>query len=160
MKRLLILLGLAGVLAAELVAAETRATTKSTSVAAETTGLLAEAKEPRANMAQVRKDVVAAVDQVLALHGNPPFAELINNNPALAAKLNERLRLVASFQQVQKDLLEAEAQKKRLGEELAQRQKELDFARESAGRLRSLIDVTMKDLARIQEQMSAAATTK
>lgn len=111
----------------------------------------------RATHATIRRDVIAAVEQVLALHGNPPFAELVTNDAALAASLRDRLDAVRDREKLNKEVAELTSRRVELLEELARKEAELAYARDQTAKLSATIQRVTTELARIQTGMAADA---
>lgn len=107
--------------------------------------------------ANIRRDVIAAVEQVLALHGNPPFAELVTNDSNLAASLRERLDAVRDREKLTKEVTELTARKSALLEELARKEAELAYAREQTAKLSATIQRVTAELDRIKTGMASDA---
>lgn len=112
---------------------------------------------PADRNAVIRRDVIAAVEQVLALHGNPPFAELVTNDPALAASLRARLDAVRDREKLTAEVAALAERRTLILEELARKEAELAFAREQTARLSATITRVSGELTRIQSGMAADA---
>jgi hypothetical protein len=108
--------------------------------------------------AKIRRDVIAAVEQVLALHGNPPFAELVTNDQTLVAALRQRLDAVRDRDRLERETQELATRKAALIAELAQKEKELTYAREQVALLSGTIARVSGEMKRIQESMATQAT--
>lgn len=113
-----------------------------------------------AKRAEIKRKVIAAVEEVLMRYGNPPFAEIITNDPAKAAQIKERLETVRDGERLRAEIEAMIAKKEALAVEIALKETEIEQARLNAGRMRVMIDKTVLELKRAQALIEEGGTAK
>ncbi|AHF94991.1 hypothetical protein OPIT5_00210 (plasmid) [Opitutaceae bacterium TAV5] len=87
------------------------------------------------------------------LYGNPPFAEIITNDPGRASEIRRRLAIVKDADAIKAEITALTDKKENLLAQIALRETELNKARLDLGRLRQLIDQTIDTLKTAQTSM-------
>jgi hypothetical protein len=112
------------------------------------------------NQDEIRRRVAAAVEEVLALYGNPPFAEVITNDQPKAAALRAQLAMIGQVEALRAEVASLTARKEALQLEVEAKEKELAYFRDQAAKLRQAIDVTVERLTQVPsvlEQQGASS---
>lgn len=104
-----------------------------------------------ARMDEMRRKIVAAVEEILITYGNPAFAEVITNDPVKAAELRRRIADTRSGEELQRAVAALTQQREELKNDIALRERELEQLRLRAGKLRGTIDQAVNQLQRVQQ---------
>jgi hypothetical protein len=111
------------------------------------------------NQEEMRRRISSAVEEILALYGNPPFAEVVTNDAIKAAALRAHLSLVGQTESLRVEVASLTARKAAMQAEVDAKEKELEYFRAQAARLQQALEVTVQRLTQMPSIVDAADTS-
>jgi hypothetical protein len=106
-----------------------------------------------ASKADIDRQVMRAIEEVLMRFGNPPYAEIVTNDPVKAEELRYRLNAVQSGSKIKSEIDGLEARKSVLIAEVQQRENETARMRMDIARLHRVLTNTLNELSRTQRMI-------
>lgn len=103
------------------------------------------------NPDEMRRRIAAAVEDILSLYGNPPFAEVITNDQVRAAALRSQLALVGQAESLRTEIANLTATRDNLAAQVAAKERELAYFREQAATLQQTLAASLDRLTKIPQ---------
>jgi len=101
------------------------------------------------NPEEMRRRIAAAVEEILSLYGNPPFAEVITNDQVRAAALRAQLAKVAKAESLTSEIAKLTEQRDGLALQVQAKERELAYFREQTINLQQTLAATLDRLSKV-----------